>query len=81
MYFAWNDETMMRPSVIYSVPCDRIVQRAYRVRLTHHIMQIWEETVANLYILPVWTFIANNFFTIIIIVESTLFCKVLFLIP
>jgi len=44
-------------------------------------MQIWEETVANFYILPVWTLIAQKFFFHIIIVETTLFCTVLVLVP
>ena len=48
---------------------------------TYRIMQIWEETVANFCILPVWTLIAQKFFYHIIIVEATLFCTVLVLVP
>ena len=52
-----------------------------RVLWTYRIMEIWEETVANFCILPVWTSIAQNFFFHIIIVETTLFCTVLVLVP
>jgi len=33
---------------------------------TYRIMQIWEETVANFCILPVWTSIAQKFFSILL---------------
>ena len=34
-----------------------------RVLWTYRIMEIWEETVANFCILPVWTLIAQKFFS------------------
>jgi len=37
-----------------------------RVVWTYRIMQIWEETVANFCILPVWTSIAQNFFSMLL---------------
>jgi len=37
-----------------------------RVLWTYRIMQIWEETVANFCILPVWTSIAQRFFSILL---------------
>jgi len=33
---------------------------------TYRIMQIWEETVANFYILPVWISIAQKFFSMLL---------------
>jgi len=37
-----------------------------RVLWTYRIMQIWEETVANFCILPVWTSIAQKFVSILL---------------
>jgi len=39
----------LRPSVIYSVPCDRIVQRAY---YNQHTVDLENETMLELYVFP-----------------------------